>query len=410
MTRQVLVVEDNRAVRDALGQTLELANLEPILAGSFIAAKDHISPLFQGVILSDIRMPGRDGFHLLSYAKDQDEELPVVLLTGEADVPMAVQAMSQGAFAFLEKPCAPSELMQVLYRALQTRSLVLENRALRTQVEKGDPAARMLFGTSGAADQLRSQARRIAQAQSDALVLGAKGSGISKVAEVIHLCSPNSKAPFVKRAGRDLNPLAAETAQGLAHGGSLFIDEATHLPMETQLYFAEWLEHRGRARLLLGTTADLEAEVTAERFNADLYYRLSGMTVRIPALSERREDIPVMFQHYVALACEQAGLEVPDLRPDMLADLMGRDWNGNARALMSEAMRFSLGLDANQAPDESLGLAEQMAQVEKTLLEQALRRADGRATVASKALKLPRKTFYDKLTRHGIRAEAYRDA
>ncbi|PJE33671.1 sigma-54-dependent Fis family transcriptional regulator, partial [Pseudooceanicola lipolyticus] len=129
MSEPVLVVDDDAAVRDALAQTLDLAGLRPIPAGSFVAAKDHITRDFPGVVLSDIRMPGRDGFHLLTYAQKMDGELPVVLLTGEGDIPMAVAAMEQGAFDFLEKPCAPGDLMAVLQRALAARRAVLEARA-----------------------------------------------------------------------------------------------------------------------------------------------------------------------------------------------------------------------------------------------------------------------------------------
>ena len=121
MTGRVLLVEDDASVREALAQTLELAEMEPIQAGSFVAAKDRIARDFPGVILSDIRMPGRDGFHLLDYARDVDDELPVVLLTGEGDIPMAVRAMERGAFGFLEKPCAPGELVDTLTRALDAR-------------------------------------------------------------------------------------------------------------------------------------------------------------------------------------------------------------------------------------------------------------------------------------------------
>ena len=131
MTNRVLLVDDDAAVREALGQTLELADLEPLTAGSFVEAKDHIGPGFDGVILSDIRMPGRDGFHLLDYAREADPDLPVILLTGEGDIPMAVRAMAAGAFDFLEKPCAPGDLVAVIERALRTRALVLENRRLK---------------------------------------------------------------------------------------------------------------------------------------------------------------------------------------------------------------------------------------------------------------------------------------
>ena len=118
----VLVIDDDRAVRDALVQTLELADCRVISTGSFVAAKDYISPDFQGIILSDIRMPGRDGFHVLNYGREVDHDLPVVLLTGEGDIPMAVSAMAQGAFSFLEKPCDSKDLMRVLERALRARA------------------------------------------------------------------------------------------------------------------------------------------------------------------------------------------------------------------------------------------------------------------------------------------------
>lgn len=144
--RQVLVVEDDKAVRDALAQTLELADLNPIVASSFVAAKDRITADFDGVILTDLRMPGRDGLHLLTYAQDQDTSLPVVLLTGQGDIPLAVKATQAGAFDFLEKPCPPKDLVRVLERALRTRALVLENRRLKAQLAQGDPLAQMVTG------------------------------------------------------------------------------------------------------------------------------------------------------------------------------------------------------------------------------------------------------------------------
>ena len=120
MTKHVLLVDDDREVREALGQTLELADMEPILAGSFVEAKDHILKSFDGVIVTDVRMPGKDGFELLEFAQAQDKELPVILLTGEGDVPMAVRGISGGAFSFLEKPCATKDLISTVERALKT--------------------------------------------------------------------------------------------------------------------------------------------------------------------------------------------------------------------------------------------------------------------------------------------------
>ncbi|WP_299731039.1 sigma-54 dependent transcriptional regulator [uncultured Tateyamaria sp.] len=408
MSARVLVVDDDAAVREALAQTLELADLDPVTAGSFVVAKDHITAQFDGVILSDIRMPGRDGFHLLAHARRVDEDLPVILLTGEGDIPMAVQAMRDGAFGFLEKPCAPRDLLAVLERALKTRALVLENRRLRDLVESGDPAARMLFGQSEQAESLRARVRRVATLETEVLITGAPGTGISKVAEVIHLSSLRSKAPFVKRAAADLGPEGLGEALEAAAGGSLFLDEVSQLPAASQLTLLEVLETGRATRLLAGSTRDLRAAVEEGALNGDLYYRLEVMPVRIPSLSERPEDIPVLFRHYVAQAAEQAGLQPPEIGPDHMAGLMAQDWPGNARSLMSAAMRFVLGMPEDSAKAADMGLADQMARVERSLLIAALGRQNGHASAAAQALKLPRKTFYDKLARHGIRAEDYR--
>ena len=408
MTRRVLLVDDDSAVREALGQSLELAAFDPITAGSFIEAKDFITPGFDGVVVSDIRMPGRDGFHLLDYAHDQDAELPVILLTGEGDIPMAVQAMSRGAFDFLEKPCGPSDLTAVISRALQTRALVLENRKLKAQLEAGDAAARLIFGVSPQADALRARARAAARAGTEVLVTGPPGSGISKIAEVIHLCSPLAKGPFEKRAASGLARSDLHRLLGECEGGSLFLDNIAQLPMDTQLALLDMLEQGTGGRLIGGDTDELARATETGGFSTELFYRLDGMRVRIPALSERPQDIPVLFRHYVAQAAEQSGIVPPEITQDHLAGLMAQEWPGNARSLMSSAMRFVLGMPEERAAATGLGLAEQMAQVERSLLTTALARHKGRASAAAEALKLPRKTFYDKLAKYAIRPEDFR--
>ncbi len=409
-TVTVLLVDDDAAVREALSQTLELGGLSVRAAGSFVEAKDLIQREFAGVILSDIRMPGRDGFHLLDYAQGIDPDLPVILLTGEGDIPMAVKAMGKGAFGFLEKPCAGTDLMAELERALKTRSLVMENRRLKAQLTTGDAAARMLHGVSALAESLRARVRAVSAARGEVLVTGAPGVGISKVAEVVHLLGPDSKGPFVKRAAAGMDAQAVVAALEAAQGGSLFLDEVTNMGPEAQFALLEAVEGGAGARVIAGSNHDLAEVMAAGRFNAELYYRFDVLQVRIPALSERPEDIPVLFRQYVAQACEQAGLTAPEISPDVVAGLMARDWPGNARALMSAAMRFALGMGGPEdaAAGEEPGLAEQMAQVERSLLVAALRRAGGRAAEAAERLKLPRKTFYDKLARYGLKPEEFR--
>ncbi|PRY78908.1 two-component system C4-dicarboxylate transport response regulator DctD [Yoonia maritima] len=407
MTKRVLLVDDDRDIREALGQTLELADLKPTLSGSFVEAKDHMTRSFDGVIVSDIRMPGRDGFHLLDYVRDTDPELPVILLTGEADIPMAVRAMSAGAYEFLEKPCAPQDFVAVVERALKARGLVLENRRLKSELEAGDAASRMLVGRSKLSDDLRNQARAAARAGTEALIMGEPGSGTPKMAEVIHLLSAAAGRPFIKRAASSLDADGLTEAFNDALDGTLYLDEITGLSPAMQLLLLDRLEEGGVARILAGTTQNLQDAMGAGRFNPELFYRLDLMRVRIPPLRERPEDIPVLFHHYVLLACEQANLAPPEITADLTARLMAQDWPGNARALMNVAMRFALGLDEEDTQVAG-GLVAQMAQVERSLLIAALQRHNGRATEVAKELQLPRKTFYDKLTKHGLRAEDYR--
>lgn len=402
---KVLIVEDDAAVREALAQTIELADLTPVTAGSFVEAKDMITAAFDGVILSDIRMPGRDGFHLLEYAHDQDPELPVILLTGEGDIPMAVRAMSMGAFDFLEKPCSGADLVPVLTRGLKTRNLVQENRRLKAELEAGDPASRLIFGVSPQSNALRVKARAAARAGTEVLVCGAPGSGISKVAEVILMGSARAKAVFEKRAAAGLAREELKVLWSKCSGGTLFLDEIGALPADSQMLLVDLLE-QGGTWLIAGSTQDL-SQLTNQGFSVELFYRLEVMQVRIPALHERPEDIPVLFRHYVAQAAEQSGLDAPEIGEQIISGLVSREWPGNARALMSEAMRFVLGL-GQEARDGGLGLVERMAQVERSLLSEALRKADGQARQAAEALKLPRKTFYDKLAKYSLKPDAFR--
>jgi two-component system C4-dicarboxylate transport response regulator DctD len=197
------------------------------------------------------------------------------------------------------------------------------------------------------------------------------------------------------------------------------LDEVTALAPAVQFALLEVLEAGGTVRVLSGTSRDIADDVAQGRFSTDLFYRLDLMRVHVPALRERPEDIPALFRHYVAQACEQANLVEPQITQNVIAALMAQDWPGNARGLMNTAMRFALrisggigedGLMAGQDSGQGggLGLAEQLAQVERSLLIEALQRSQGRSGEAADALKLARKTFYDKLTRHGIKPEDFR--
>lgn len=406
MSGHVLIVEDDKPVREALGQTLELAGLETTLASSFVVAKDVMSREFNGVVVSDIRMPGRDGLFLLDYAQNIDADLPVILLTGEGDIPMAVSAISNGAFDFLEKPCPTEQLVVTVQRALRARALVMENRSLKSELVRGDAASRLVFGVSDLAEGLRNQLRMISALEGSVLIEAAPGSGVSKVAEVLHLMSDRVAAPFVKRAAAQLKPDGLLAGLEVTGNGSLFLDEISLLPVETQFALLEELDRRPSARVIAGTARALAEDAGEGAFNADLFYRLDALRIRIPSLKERPEDIPILFRHYVSQACEQAGISEREIGSDHIARLMARDWPGNARALMNAAMQFALGLEAGD--ERELGLAEKMAQIESSILTDALRLNRGNASATAEQLRVPRKTLYDKFTKYGIRPEDYR--
>ncbi len=404
MSKSVLVVEDDADVRDAIGQSLELAGYEPILTSAFVVAKDHISRDFDGVIVSDMRMPGRDGMYLLSYAQSVDPDLPVILLTGEGDIPMAVEATQKGAFAFLEKPCSNAVLMEMIEGAQELRATELENRLIKAKASQGDVAERMIFGQSDTIVAVRAAVRRMAVLDGPVLIQGAPGAGVSKCAEVVHRLSDMAAGPFGRVVAAGLTPAGLNAVFDENAGGSIYIDEIAQLTPEVQSALLAALEGGVGPRILAGTVQDIKA---LPAFNMDLFYRLEALNVYIPSLKERPEDIPVLFRHYVLEASEQSGVAAPPVTQDVLADLLAQDWPGNARALMNAAMRFVLGLSTDQTAQDT-GLAAQMQQVERSLLVDALRQNHGNASATASQLKLPRKTFYDKLAKHGLKPGAFR--
>jgi two-component system C4-dicarboxylate transport response regulator DctD len=245
----------------------------------------------------------------------------------------------------------------------------------------------------------------------DVLITGEPGVGTAKMAEVIHLLSAVARAPFVKLSGAAATPETLAAIFAETEGGSIFIDEVASLSQPAQFALLDLLERPQAPRVLAGTYRKLAALSEEGRFHPDLYYRLEAAHIHIPPLRDRREDIPVLFRHYVSLACEQAALPEPEITPDHIAHLMEQDWPGNARALMNAAMRFAMGIEIPSAASDGdgPGLAEQLAQVERSLIVEALRRHGGHATLAARSLKLPRKTFYDKLAKHRIRADDFRE-
>ena len=439
----VFLVDDDRDLRKAMRQTLELAGFTVSPFASATEALAELTPDFAGVVISDIRMPGMDGLAFFRKVADLDPDLPVILMTGHGDIPMAVQAIQDGAYDFIAKPFAADRLVQSARRAEEKRRLVMENRALRQSAETASDGL-PLIGQTPAMERLRQTLRHIADTDVDVLVAGETGSGKEVVATLLHQWSRRRAGNFValncgalpetviesELFGHEPGAFTGAVKKRVgriehASGGTLFLDEIEAMPPATQVKMLRVLEAREITPLGTNETRAVDIRVVAaakvdlgdpaERgdFREDLYYRLNVVTLSIPPLRERREDIPLLFSHFLARASERFGREVPTMSAAVRDHLMSHAWPGNVRELSHFAERVALGVEAipGKAPvaaTTSEGtLPERLERYEADVLKEALTTHRGDVKATLEALGIPRKTFYDKLQRHGINRADY---
>lgn len=437
---RVLLVDDEAAVRAALAQTLDLADIAVEAVGGVAAAMKAMLRERPGVVITDMRMGDGDGFQVLEMVRAEDPDMPVIVLTGHGDVPMAVKAMNGGAYDFIEKPASAGRLVEIVRRALAMRELVLENRTLRSRLAELDRGAdELILGDAPASRNYRDRLHAVAAAEADVLVLGETGSGKEGAARAIHALSDRREGPFVavncgalppeiaasELFGHEAGAFTGATARRVgrfeqANGGVIFLDEIESMPLDLQVRLLRVVQEReverlGASgataldiRLVAATKVDLRAEASEGRFREDLYYRLDVARVSVPPLRARLQDAPLLFAAFLDQAARRRGRPGPDMTPAIAAAVQAHDWPGNVRELKNAAERFAqgLGLSIGEARNEPQAsgatLTEQMDAYERAVIEQALAAASGRVAVAAEALGLPRKTLYDKLTRLGI--------
>jgi len=435
----VRLVDDDPDLLEAQLQALHLAGFRGEAFADPVQALAGLGPDWPGVVLSDVRMPGMDGFQLFARIRALDPDLPVILLTGHGDVPMAVAALKQGVYDFLTKPIGGDALAAALARAASSRALVLENRALRRRQQDSAARETRLIGQSPVMQHLRETVARLAETGGDVLILGPGGSGRETLARALHRQSPRRARAFVHVACAALDEARFEAemlgAEPLgrgpripgrleaAHRGTLYLDEIDALAPALQarllaLVEAGVFQPPGSAaprplelRLVASSGADLDRLMREGRFRSDLYYRLSGAVLTLPPLAERREDIPELFRHFLVEAAARLNLPVAPVTGAVKARLAGHGWPGNLRELRQFAESHALGLTPFDPPAQggaAPALSELVAAYEAELIREALRLAQGNATRAMDRLRLPRKTFYDKLARHGIRPADFR--
>jgi len=440
----ILLVDDDDDLRHALCQGLELDDLTVAEFKSPADALPAIGRDFAGAVVSDIRMPGdMDGMQFMARVLEIDPAIPVILITGHGDIQLAVDAMREGAYDFIPKPFRVQDLGAVTRRALEKRRLVLENRILRTELDSISEIAERIVGRSPAVAAMRNEIELVAGTGADVVVLGETGAGKEVVARALHDFSPRASGGFValncaalppdifesELFGHEAGAFTGASKQRIgklehANGGTVFLDEVESMPLDLQAKLLRAIEERTVERLgsnkripldvrfVSATKTDLAEEAKAGRFRADLYYRLNVVSLTIPPLRERREDIPLLFVHLARQARARYRREIPQFTPALERQLVEYDWPGNVRELRNIADRWVLGLwngfgpASSPASDGFAGpLADRMAAFERAVIEAEIARSGGRLKDVYAALGISRKGLYDKMRKHGIASD-----
>lgn len=437
----IILVDDDEDIRLSLGQTLELAGYNILAFARAERAIERIGPNFNGIVISDIKMPGMDGLQLLEAVLRIDMTIPVLLITGHGDVPLAVEALGKGAFDFIEKPFVKDRLISAIKRGLEHRRMVLELRHLRETASDDGPLDSLIMGQSAPIVELRRKVETIAESDIDVLIVGATGTGKEHVARAIHHRGGQEReGPFVtvnltalpeSQIETELFgyvsgafPGAARSRIGrLEHGrgGTIFLDEIGSVPLSLQAKLLRVIEDRAvvplgasepvplEARFVASTRSPLEPLVADGVFRDDLLYRINPVTIRLPTLSDRPEDLPRLFQRFVTDAARRFKKPEPPITPEHLINLGNRSWAGNMRELRNAAELFVLGLESDR-PVEAASeqtLSERMDRIERGIIAATLAAQNGSLKATYEVLGLSRKTLYDKMQKHGLRREEF---
>ncbi len=441
---KIFLVEDDPIVRVGSEQAFQLAGLNVESFASAELARKHITPDFPGIVITDVKLPGMDGLELLAQIKSVDQGIPVILVTGHGDVSMAVQAMRGGAYDFIEKPYSSEQLVEVARRALEARSLMLEVHTLRRQLEGRQGIEATLLGKSPAMQEIRRLILDVADTGADVLIYGDTGTGKEMVARCLHDYSHRKKNNFVaincgaipenifesEMFGHESGSFTGASKRQIgkmefADKGTLFLDEIESLPMSLQVKLLRALQERKierlgsnelvsvNVRVIAAAKADLKELSDQQKFRADLYYRLNLIVLNLPPLSERREDIPELFEHFVLQAAARYNRAAPEVSAAQMHKLMAHSWPGNVRELRNIADRFVLGLMGKedsilQQPLQEAPLAEQVRNFERALIEAELRKHRGNVNPICESLGLPKQTLYHKMQKYQLVAEEYK--
>ncbi|MBC08089.1 MAG: DNA-binding response regulator [Thalassospira sp.] len=451
MTPHIIIVDDDEAMRVSLAQWLELSDFAVTVYEDAREALRDINPDFAGVILTDVKMPKLDGITFTRSVLAADPDIPIILMTGHGDVPMAVEAMKSGAYDFVEKPFEPKDIVESLERAIEKRRLVIENRNLRRQIASRGSLDSRLIGNSVPMRNLKDEIANIAPTEVPVLISGETGTGKELVARAIHDLSDRRDEKFVavncaaipestaesELFGHEKGAFTGAAGQRIgwiehAIGGTLFLDEISSMPLALQAKLLRVIEQREVVRLgsnapvkvdfrlICATNEDLVAAVAERTFREDLLFRINTFELSIAPLRERQDDVALLFDIFAERAAERFERPYERLTPLLIGQLRAHDWSGNVRELKNMAERYVLlvgspeerfkrlfkgGFETATPQTSDLALADQVREFEERVIRDALDRHDGNVKSVMEELDIPRRTLNEKMKKLNIRRD-----
>jgi DNA-binding NtrC family response regulator len=447
----ILIVDDARSTLRALEVILKREGYTVRTAASGEEGLTCIEQQEVDLLLCDVKMPKMDGLTVLRRVKAEDMGLAVVMMSGHGDISTAVSAMKEGAFDYLVKPFGEEEVLRVVQKALAMRALAVENLLLKRQVREQFARAQVI-GSSPAWSRVTQMVQQVAPSQATILLTGESGTGKELIAGLLHRLSPRAERPFIvlNAAAMPATLLEAELfgyEKGaftgalqrkpghfeLADGGTLFLDEIGDMPFEVQAKLLRVLQDgtfkrlggvttmRVNVRVVAATNKELTKEVAAERFRQDLYYRLNVITILLPPLRERLQDVPLLAAHFLQKYARENHKDITAIQQDAIEQLMAYDWPGNVRELENVIERavvlakgstitladLYLEESREKAPlntDEYFVLPAKstMAQIEREAIIQALRHTEGNREATARLLNIGPATLYRKFKEYQI--------
>ncbi|WP_121629706.1 sigma-54-dependent transcriptional regulator [Tropicibacter alexandrii] len=438
---KIAIVDDEQDMRQSISQWLALSGYDTETYASAEEALGALGPDYPGIVISDIKMPGMDGIQLLKKLMGADSSLPVIMITGHGDVPIAVEAMRIGAFDFLEKPFNPDRMSELAKKATNARRLTLDTRALRRELAEGGQIMSKLIGASPAMERLKEDILDLGQADGHVLIEGETGTGKTLVAHALHAVGTRAGKKFVliscgamdedaltKRLFGPMQPDDTRLpAVEEARGGTLVLEDIEVLSDAAQARLLSAINDQGtppETRIVAISNLQEEGRTCEQALRPDLYYRLAALKITVPPLRARGEDILTLFTRLSEQFAEEYGCDAPKVSAQEAAQLLQAPWPGNVRQLINLAERAVLQSRRGQGTIASLlmsdhdqmqpvmttegkPLKEYVEAFERMLIDNTMRRHKGSISQVMDELCLPRRTLNEKMAKYGLQRADY---